>query len=279
MIDTDTLDPDVKLYHKITAAEAAEFERIIATEFPDLEVTMIGDLKGGVRKTTATMHIAFALARKYPDEMVLVGDCDQFGSATSWMNKAKRRADRLKADWEAREQAERPGAERHWPGNPWPKNLHVVRAEGADLHNTLLKACRKYRPVRLLLDTPPNDRPALRRALMLARVLVLTSGPGEMDIERIRPTLDLAKELKALRRGRGYRFKVLLTGCKIGTRTFKKAREHLENQQIGVFSNPVRDLQGHMSNAGTVPSDLYDYDLQILELQRMHGHETEEITV
>jgi cellulose biosynthesis protein BcsQ len=278
MINTDTLDPDVVLYRLITQAEAAEFARIMAAEFPDLEVTMVGDLKGGVRKTTATMHLAFALATKYPDEMVIVGDCDQFGSATSWMRKAKRRSERARDEWDQREQAERPGAERPWTGKKWPDNLHVVRAIGDDLHTTLLDACRKHQAKRLLLDTPPNDRPALRRALMLARVLVLTSGPGEMDVERMRPTLDLAKEMKD-KRGRGYKFKVLLTGCKIGTKMFKFAREYLEGEGVGVFPNPIRDLQGHMSNAGKVPTELYDYDLQIRELQRMHGHETEEMTV
>lgn len=258
LINTDDLDVDVVLYRKITKEEAERFANRLPRQ---AQVTLIGDLKGGVRKTSATMHFAFGLAYKYPQDVVMVGDCDQFGSCESWRRKAVRHI-------------ERENARREAAGQPllreWPSNLVVVRATGDRMHEQLAEGAEKHRAARVLIDTAPNDRPAIRRALLLANAYVIPSGPGVMDLERLVLNLELANEMRELR-GRGYRFKVLLTGCRIGTGSFRNAVRFLSEQKLPYFGMPIRDLQGQANNSATVPDDLYDYDMVLPQFEEMHA--------
>lgn len=257
LINTDDLDRDVVLYRKLTPEDAKIWSTALP---PQVQVTTIGDLKGGVRKTAATMHFAFGLAWKYPTDRIMVGDCDQFGSCESWRRKAQR-------------MIERENTKRAAEGLPllreWPENLVVVRATGDRMHEQLVEAAKKHRAARILIDTAPNDRPAIRRALLLSSAYVIPSGPGVMDLERLTLNMDLAMEVREMR-GRGFKVKVLLTGCKIGTKAFSKAIEHLSNNNFAYFGMPIRDLQGQANNSATVPENLYDYATVLPQLEEMH---------
>jgi cellulose biosynthesis protein BcsQ len=257
LIQTDDLDEDVVLYRKLTVDDARRWSTALPTA---AQVTTIGDLKGGVRKTAATMHFAFGLAYEHPSDVVMVGDCDQFGSCESWRRKANR-------------YVERENAKRQEAGQPllpeWPKNLVVVRATGDDMHESLVASARKYHAARILIDTAPNDRPAIRRALLISGAYVIPTGPGIMDLERLTLNLDLAEEIRQLR-GRGFKVKILLTGCKYGTKAFAEAVKFLSRHKMPFFGMPIRDLQGQANNSATVPDNLHDYGLVLPQFEEMH---------
>lgn len=257
LISTDDLDPDVVLYRSITPEEARHWAGYLP---PKVQVTTIGDLKGGVRKTAAAMHFAFGLADQYPDDVTMVGDCDQFHSCESWRRRAVSYIERENV---LREKAGKA------PLRAWPDNLVVVPATGDRMHEIVAAAARKHRAGRIIIDTAPNDRPAIRRALLLSRAYVIPTGPSQSDLERLRLNLDLAKQMRELR-GRGFKVKVLLTGCKMGTRAFEEAVKFLNRERMSYFGMPVRDLQGQANNSGKVPESLYDYGLLMNQFEELH---------
>lgn len=236
-VHVDDISPNVILYRKIDKDEA----KYVHEAMRDVRVIAVIDVKGGVKKTTAAVHIALGLHRR-DRGTVLIGDCDQYHSVADWSNEAAREdpANGKVAD-------------------PWPDDVVVVSSSGDDFHFDLVDAVQEHRPKYLVIDTPPNDEDAALRALLLADVMVMPTGPFEMDIRRLSYGLNVAVNASRLR-GRMIEPLALITGAKLSTTVYKKACRYLDEKGVRFVQMPIRDLVNHARAFGTSVPDLNDYD-------------------
>lgn len=230
-VNVGDLDPSTVLYHKIGDEEAVYMGR----SMPNSKVVAVVDVKGGVRKTTASVHLGHALNRHLGlGARVLIADCDQYHSVQDWSNTAKQL------------------------GNPWPETMHVVSCDGTNFHHDIIEAAEEFEPDYVIIDTPPNDEAAARRALLLADAMITPTGPSPLDIRRLAYGLTVGVQA-AQQRGRGIQAKALLTGTKMGTNVYNAALTHLQNERLDYFAMPIRDLLAHATAFGTSVKRLNDY--------------------
>lgn len=243
-IDADLLSPNVILYRNIEAEEALYTYEALG----HVPTVAIVDVKGGVKKTTTAVHTAFGLHRmpkgRRKTRKILIGDCDQYHSV---------------ADWQAR------AAEN---GDPWPEEIVVVSSGGDNFHHELIDAVAEHKPDHLVIDTPPNDEDAALRALLGADVLLMPTGPFDMDIRRLSYGIKAGGRVLQLRKGYLEALAVL-TGCKLGTKIYKDARKDLIASGISFVNSPVRDLVQHAHAFGTSLPNLNDYDFVTYDLSNL----------
>src|SRR5208337_4610512 len=122
-------------------------------------------LKGGVAKTTSALH--FAAVAASVGKQVTVIDADEEHSAMQWSG--------LGAMPFAVVPAERDGLARQ------------VRELSKDKHHVIV------------IDTPPNNRECLLRAGMLADVCIVPVVPTGLDLNRLRPTVEMLRDIEATR--------------------------------------------------------------------------------
>jgi hypothetical protein len=236
-VNVDDLSDKVILYHIVTAEEA----RYVYEALRDVRVVSVIDVKGGVKKTTAAVHIALGLNRRF-NASVMIGDCDQYHSVQDWKNVAERVGDTSGVQ-----------------PDPWPENVTVISASGPNFHFDLVEAVKKHKPKYLVIDTPPNDEEAALRALLASDVMVTPTGPFPMDIRRIFYGIQVGAKAEKLR-GAAISPLALLTGTKLGSNLYKAALKALIAKGIEFVPMPVRDLVGHAQAFGTSVPDLRDYD-------------------
>ena len=228
-VNVDDLSQYVILYRKIFSDEAID----VAKRANGVRVISIIDVKGGVRKTTAAIYTAHNLHRE-TKKKVLIGDCDQYHSVKDWADQARK------------------------AGDPWPDDIVVVSASGDNFHHEILAAIERERPEYVVIDTPPNDRDAALRALLLADVMLTPTGPYPLDIRRLIYGIQIALMAQKLR-GRPIQPLALITNCKMGTNLYTAARGHLETQGMSFLNMPIRDLVLHAQAFGTSVPKLGDY--------------------
>jgi cellulose biosynthesis protein BcsQ len=230
-VNVEDLAPTVVLYHQISPEEA----RWVYQELVDIPTLAVVDVKGGVKKTTASVHLAFAIHRA-TGKKVMIGDCDQYHSVADWRNAAEA------------------------AGDPWPDDIIVVSASGDNFHFDLVEAAKEHGVEYLVIDTPPNDPEAARRAMLGADVILSPSGPFPMDIRRLSYGLLIAHEVVEMRGGT-IEPRALLTGVKMGTKLYKAARLYLDEVGLRLLGNmPIRDITAHAENFGTSLASLHDYE-------------------
>jgi chromosome partitioning protein len=235
-VNVDDLADSVILYRKIAAEEASYTDKAMS----GTKVVSVIDVKGGVKKTTTAVHLALGINR-FTGKTVMIGDCDQYHSVQDWYTKAR------DGDPETGKKAD-----------PWSEDVTVVTADGDNFHHEIIEAVQEVRPAYLVLDTPPNDEEAALRALLLSDVMLTPTGPFSLDLGRLVYGLRVAAKAAKLR-GRTIEPLALLTGCKMGTNLYKKARLDLEKRQMAFVNMPVRDLLAQASAFGTSVPDLNDY--------------------
>jgi chromosome partitioning protein len=120
---------------------------------------VVGNVKGGVGKTTSSVYLAAAAAARGREEVVLV-DSDPQGSAAEWF-----------------EQNPIEGVELIEA----PSERTVVRALG---HADWL----------VVVDTPPGDERIVRAALRRADVVVIPTRAGGVEPSRVLATLEMTPE-------------------------------------------------------------------------------------
>lgn len=229
-VNVDDLDPATILYHLISDEEA----QYVGHALPKVKKIGVIDVKGGVRKTTAAVNIALGLARYDPSSRVLGADCDQYHSMQDWADTAAQ------------------------SGDPWPDNIRVASFDGPNFHFDVIDAAIEYGATHLVLDTPPNDEAAARRALLHCDAMLTPTGPFPMDIRRLVYGLAVGVEI-AEQRGRPIAAKALITGTKIGSVVYREARAYLRSQGLDFFNMPIRDLLVHATAFGTSVPEPGDY--------------------
>lgn len=191
----------------------------------------LAGLKGGTAKTTSSVFLAHVLAQAGPTLLV---DTDPQGSALSWSEAAS---------------------------FPVPTIALPVR----DVHRRLPQLAAGY--AHTILDTPPGDLPIVRSALLAADVVVIPLPPTAIDLDRLRPTLELLAELENLRIG-DVDVRVLLTRVRSRTRTARTAREVLVDLGLPVLDAEIPLRESYAGAFGAPVPESPDYAAVAAELLR-----------
>lgn len=193
----------------------------------------IGNLKGGVGKSTTAVFLACALAKT--GERTLLVDADPQASVMTWS-----------------EQAELPVTVIAWPTRDLAKRVRGVL--DAFTH--------------IVIDTGPQNEAILRQALSITDQLIVPISPTLMDANRIGPTFDLVDEVIAMR---PIDARVLLTKVRSGTKAAREAREGLVAQGLPLMTAEVHLWELYATAVDDVPEDLGEYEAVLAELQIEQG--------
>ena len=186
------------------------------------------NLKGGTGKTVTAVHLASGLARQ---GRTLLVDADPQGSALSWSEEADLLCSVVSL-----------------PVRDLPRRLPAL-LQGVD---------------HAVIDTPPGDRVIVRGAIAASEMAVVPMPTSIMDLDRLRPTLDLIEEVEALTPVRVF---VLLTRVRTATRSGRVTRDVLEELGVSLLDTQVPLRESLNASFGTVPGDDGPYTAVLDELQ------------
>lgn len=191
---------------------------------------VVGNLKGGVTKTTTAIYIALALALSGEPVLVIDGD-PQNSSVLKWKQAA---------------------------GENWPSNLQVLPWATTDLPKRLKGLKGQYK--HLVIDTSPSHPELLRAGLHCVTTFLITTQPSPMDITQLYQSINVAAEIDGVRED-GLASVILLSRAKQKTRLLSEA--------IAFFDDPERkwphleaivtDRVGHAEAFGDWPWEWADY--------------------
>lgn len=178
-------------------------------------IVAVVNLKGGSGKTTTALHLAACA----PSPVTVV-DLDPEGSAIQWASHA--------------------GA----------LPFGIIPGE----RNGIARQVRALKG-NVILDTPPNDREILVRVAGLAKVCIVPVGCAGLDVDRLRPTLELLRDLQAERRGLDV--EILLTRWDARTILSREAAEALKGYPV--LKAKIRQLARYAQAFGVSPTYLEEY--------------------
>ncbi|GAA2165271.1 AAA family ATPase [Actinomadura napierensis] len=235
--------PYTELFERLPEQQQAELSEIY-TKLDALPAGLsitVGNLKGGVSKTTTVMYLALMLGLK--GDSVLVVDSDATNrSALLWS-----------------------AASAEWPDNvvvkAWAGDDHTgKRITGRDMVERVRAVRGRYR--HLLVDTGPQMREYLAAALKVTQDFIVCSSPYPLDTQQIMPSVDLAAEVESMKDGPLF-VTVLMSKARKGTISLREALEDLSNDEVAYFDQPISQLETYALGAGSVPSDFREY-IQVL---------------
>lgn len=177
------------------------------------------NLKGGTGKTVTAVHLAAALAGH---GRTLLVDADPQGSALSWSEEA----------------GDLPFAVVGLP-------VRDIARRADQLLSGVAHA---------VFDTPPGDRAIVRGAIAASEVVVVPISSSVMELDRLRPTLDLIAEVEAIKPVRAF---VLLTRVRAATRSGRLAREILEEAGVALLEAQIPLRESLSTSFGTLPTELF----------------------
>jgi chromosome partitioning protein len=192
----------------------------------------IGNLKGGVAKSTSAIFISLGLAAT--GRRVLLVDADATNqTCMRWSSLA----------------------------DDWPASVTVASWETPDLARRVLAVQDDYDAT--VIDTGPQKPLILRQALAVTDDLIVPVAPSPLELEQLRATIDLAAEVDATS---PVYAQVLLVKVRRGTRSSVEARAYLADHDLPVLASEIHLLEAYPLAYGSVPSDLGEYDALITEL-------------
>ena len=161
-----------------------------------MRIIGVAGRKGGSGKTTIAVHLAAELQAR--GNKVILIDADQQGSARHWAEPGQ-----LPITVEHRPLEQGRSANQQGAIGAWSQGVRALKAD--------------Y----LVLDSPPHLDGALAGILGLADVAVIPCGPSGMDLMATAETVELAREIRDARKGRGKGagLKIILVPNRADTRT------------------------------------------------------------
>jgi chromosome partitioning protein len=126
----------------------------------------VGNVKGGVGKTTTAVYLALGLART--GRTLLVDADPEQASALAWSEAA---------------------------GEDWPTSCTVIPWASRDLARRVAGVAADYE--HLVIDTGPKNPLLLRQALTVTDELVIPVAPRPLDLRELGATVELAAEVDA----------------------------------------------------------------------------------
>lgn len=191
----------------------------------------LGNLKGGVAKSTSAVFIAAGLART---GRVLLVDADSTNqTALKWSSTAP----------------------------DWPAGITVVGWEVPDLARRVSAVEHDYDHI--VIDTGPQKPAVLRQALMTTDDLLVTVAPSPLELEQLAPTFELAAEVDGISATYAH---VLLCKVRAGTRSSVEARAYLSERRFSVLEAEIHLWETYSLAYGTMPSRLGEYEQVLGEL-------------
>ncbi|MFB9993267.1 type II toxin-antitoxin system prevent-host-death family antitoxin [Deinococcus oregonensis] len=202
-------------------------------------IVALTSLKGGVGKTTLTMHLAAAIALEQDNVVVL--DADEEVSAFRWQQHAQ--ADGIELPF------------------------RVIPAE----RNTLMRQARDLAKAGhiVIIDTPPNNREILKSAATVADVVLVPVLPTGMDVDRLATTLELLTDLEAALED--FNYAIVLNRFDA-----RKAMAHEANDALNAhprLSTVVKSLSAYEKVFGQCPTELGQFTEIWNEIQQAFGEE------
>lgn len=192
----------------------------------------IGNIKGGVAKTTTAVHLALGLART--GRTLLVDADPEQASALAWSEAA---------------------------GDAWPSSCTVIPWATRDLARRVSDVAGDFAHV--VIDTSPKNPLLLRQALMVVDRLVVPVAPRPMDLRELPATFALAAEVDTVH---PLQVSTLLVQVRARTRSGVEARALLEEMDVPVLQEQTRLSESIALAFGTAPADLGDYGPVLDEL-------------
>jgi chromosome partitioning protein len=181
----------------------------------------VGNLKGGVAKTTTAVYLAHGLAQH---SSVALVDADPRQSATRWSETAE-------------------GFE--FPIFPWSDSQLARRIQQiADQYD------------HLIIDTPPELPEIIRPAMAVCDLLVVTVSPSPIEINRLGDTFVMASEMSTVH---DFEVIVLLAKVRAHTLSAQAARQVLADRQIPAFQAEILLREQYVMAYGTKIRDLAGY--------------------
>jgi chromosome partitioning protein len=201
-----------------------------------VQIVTVAGLKGGVGKTTSSVYLAHGLATKTGSRVLLV-DADPQGSALSW-------------DEQSGDSFREAG-------------VLAVSLPVRDLHRRVADLGSGYGWV--VIDTPPGDLAISASAIRAAGEVLLPLAPATIDVDRLRPTLEMLAEVDPLR-AEPVSPRVLLTRVRAGTINARAVREMLISLGLEVMAAQISLREAYASAFGAAVTDLGDYADVVAEL-------------
>jgi chromosome partitioning protein len=130
-------------------------------------ILAVGNVKGGVGKTTLAINLSIALARAKRD--ILLIDGDEQGTALAFTDL---RSTRIEG----------------------PPGYTVVALHGANLRTQVRQLARKYSDI--VIDVGGRDTGSLRAALTVAETVLIPVKPRSFDLWGVDQTADLVREAR-----------------------------------------------------------------------------------
>jgi chromosome partitioning protein len=202
----------------------------------------VGNLKGGVGRSTTSVSLALALARRTGQRVMLVDADGSNGTSYEWSELA---------------------------GEDWPTSIVVNYWPSLNLAKRIQDAGHDGHVV---IDTGPHDAAILRQALMVSDHLVMPIAASPSEVARVQPTLSAAAEVGM---NHPLTLSILFTRTKPGTVSLRDARAAMTaaGDDVGftVHTDDVPFLLLHSQAYGQVPEDLGNYPAVLEEIITLTG--------
>lgn len=187
---------------------------------PAMKIFAITSLKGGVGKTTSTIHLATVSALM--DELTIVIDADEEGSSLRWSAHA---------------------TDLPFKVIPFEKDRLAQQAK------TL-----KSEGFNVFIDTPPNNREILTRTSMIADTVIVPVIPTGLDVDRMMPTLALLRDIQA-----STNVDIAIVFTRFDSRKVLAQEARVALEGYPVLSAKIRDLTRYEQAFGMTPVYIFEY--------------------